>query len=191
MDQASPAVPSEMLKSFIDSDELQESRNSPSNGLKSVSNSKVVEAVTTLCRQPMRPTTLSSASSSRGSMILPISEDGEDGRQPSPSSRITLKNKLKKAIIFRKSQTQAKMELDNNFKTNLYRAYSMDSPLNTLHAYNPNVPLTNFPSKKSFSSRGLVSVRSVKTNIGPLTKNVCEKLNMSLELDNWKTKVLS
>ena len=188
MELSSPAVPSEMLKSFIDSDELQESRKSPSNGLKSVSNPK---AVTTLCHQPMRPTTLSSASSSRGSMILPIFEDGEDGRKPSPSSRRTLKNKLKKAIIFRKSHSQAKMVPDNNFNTNLYRAYSMDSPLNTLHAYNPNVPLTNFPSKKSFCSHGLVSVKSVKTSIGPLTKNVCEKLNMSLDLDNWKTKVLS
>jgi len=184
MDQISPAVPSEMLKSFIDSDELEESRNSSSNA-------KLVKAVTTLCRQPMRPTTLSSSSSSKRSIILPISEDKEDDRQPSPRSSIPLKNKLKPSFIFRKSRTQAVMELDNKTNSNqlLARAYSMDSPLNTLHAYNPNVPLTNFPSKKLFSSHQLVSVRSVKTSIGPLTKNVCEKLNMSLELDNWQTKV--
>ena len=79
---------------------------------------------------------------------------------------------------------------DEKPRPRLTRAYSLDSPLSLPRAYNPKEPLTNFPPKKSFSSRDkLVRVKSIKTTIGPLTKEVCEKLNMSLRLDHWQTKV--
>jgi len=185
----SPA-PSEMLKSFIDCDEVEVPRKPPPHVSKYVPRSNV-EAVTTMCHQPIRPTTVSSSSSSRGSMVSmkSISEDKEDDEESSPSSTdIPLK---RKRAIYRKSQTQTIIEVpDDKPKLKLSRAYSLDSPLRIPHAYNPNEPLTNFPPKKS-SPRGLVRVRSIKATIGPLTKEVCEKLNMSLQLDHWQAKVLS
>jgi len=188
----SPA-PSEMLKSFIDCDEVVVPRKPPPHVSKYIPRSDIVdsEAVTTMHHQPIRPTTVSSSSSSRGSMVSvgSISEDKEDDKESSSSSTdIPFK---RKRAIYRKSQTQTIIEVpDDKPKAKLSRAYSLDSPLGVPHAYNPNEPLTNFPPKKS-SSRSLARVRSIKATIGPLTKEVCEKLNMSLQLDHWQAKVLS
>ncbi|XP_065917806.1 phosphatidylinositol 4,5-bisphosphate 3-kinase catalytic subunit gamma isoform-like isoform X3 [Dysidea avara] len=181
--QSPSPVPSAMLKSFIDSDELEASNVPHSSVYVSISNG--VEAVATMPRQPIRSIALSSASSSQGSMISTISEDKEDDGQPSLLSSTPLK---RKKAIYRKSQTQTRLEVDDKPKANtLFRAYSMDS-VAVPNAYSPNVPLTNFPTKKPLFSHGLVSAKSIKTCIGPLTKKVCEKLNMSLQLDLWQTK---
>jgi len=187
----SPA-PSEMLKSFIDCDEIQVPRRPAPHISKYVPRSNVVEAVATIRHQPTRPIALSSSSSSRGSMVSmrSISEDKEDDGKSFLPSSIDIPLKRKRAI-YRKSHTQAVLEVPvDELKTKLSRAYSLDSPLRIPHVYNPNEPLTNFPQKKS-SSHDLVRVRSIKATIGPLTKEVCEKLNISFELDPYQTKVLS
>ena len=194
--QSPSPAPSEMLKNFIDSDEIEVPRRLPPRVSKYVPRSNVVEAVTTVHdHHPIRPVALSTDSSSRGSMLSmkSISEDKEDDGQSSPPSSSSTDTPLKrKRAIYRKWQTHTLIEVsDVKPKVELSRAYSLDSPLRIPHAYNPNEPLTNFPAKKSFSPHGLVRVRSIKATIGPLTKEVCEKLNMSLQLDHWPMKVLS
>ena len=68
--------------------------------------------------------------------------------------------------------------------TPLRRASSVDILQgSSLSAYNPDKPLMNFPLKKSQMSH-LARARSIKTTIGPLTKEVCEQLNILVESDN-------
>ena len=168
MAQSPTPVPSEVLKSFVESNTLKARRRPSPHAL------KFANAVKTVVRSA---TISSTSSSSRGSLTSNISEDKEVDGLSSPSSNSPLNvAKQMHSLIEEGDESQA-------------NSVFLDGSIKTPHAYSPSAPLTNFPTKKSFSSHGEVNVRSVKTSIGPLTKKVCEKLNMSLQLDRWQTKV--
>jgi len=71
----------------------------------------------------------------------------------------------------------------------LRRAYSAEVLPSTLSPYNPSKPLIkDFPLKK-YQISHLARARSIKTTIGPLTKEVCEHLNITVNLDDHLTEV--
>ena len=71
----------------------------------------------------------------------------------------------------------------------LHQVHSADVLQKFLSPYNPDKPLIkNFPLKKS-EMLHLACVRSIKTTIRPLTKEVCEQLNIVVESEDQLTKV--
>ena len=63
----------------------------------------------------------------------------------------------------------------------LRRAHSADVLQNEISPYNPDTPLiANYRLKKPEISH-LTRTKSIKTIIGPLTKEVCERLNIAVE----------
>ena len=146
------------------------------------------------------PQNPSAVTGSRASVVplFSISEDQHDEHN-SPSAQDS--NNCSDMILRRKgamkrhySPWRTTIEIDTNVLHKeiypLRRTHSADVvPQNTLTPYNPDKPLIkNFPLKKSEIPH-LARALSIKTTIGPLTKEVCEQLNIVVESGDHLTKV--
>ena len=164
-------LPSKVLQSFINSEsdetEPQEVFSSCPNGKQNIN------ALVTLPR--------GLHSSSLSALRDTITEESQSSskKQPSTLSR--------KAPIIRRTSTSdhlAKHERKYHVLTK-----SQSATLNSMPtAYNPNEPLTKLPIKQQMSTNHLQSgdnyftrTKSIRATIGPLTKEVCGKLNISWE----------
>jgi len=157
--QLSP-LPSKVLQSFINSEsddtELQDVFS------KSPDTKPNINALVTLPRS-IQPSALHNA----------IAEESEK-----PSK--TLSSLFRKAPIRRTSTTD---QLIRKPRT-LTKSQSSEMPI----PYNPNQPLTIHPIKQQRSTNHLelqdnyfTRTKSIRATIGPLTKEVCGKLNISWE----------
>lgn len=129
--------------------------------------------------------------------LLTISEDQHDEHTP-PSvqgnnncSDMALRRKGAMKRHCSSSRTSSEINTSMMRKDNypLRRVKSDDILQIFSSPYNPNKPLMkDFPLKKLEISH-LARVRSIKTTIGPLTKEVCEQLNIVVESEEQLTKV--
>lgn len=205
-----------VLKSFIGSEEPEPIARSNPAVSKYPSRSKVDQLATMPRDQPKAhpPITKSqSAFNIDSSMTLPhnlgvasgslasvgrmssISEDQHDNSLPSSSSQDNLNNP---AAIFRRKGAMKKPNsswrstFDGTTAEEQEERYPLrrttsDIPQDSLSPYNPDKPLIKrFPLKKNPQ---VSRARSIKTTIGPLTKEVCEQLDIQVELDDPSTKV--
>ena len=202
------AVPSKVLKSFIGLEETEPIVRSTPTVSKYQSRSHVDQLVT-MRRSKVNPllTTFQSKSGPNSTITVPrnlsatcvsrasmcsITEDIQ--HKPPPSSQgnkncsdVALRRKgaMKKPY----SPWRTTVEIDDTSTEKehapLRRAFSADVLQNSLSPYNPDKPLIkNFPLKKLSQMSHLARARSIKTTIGPLTKEVCEQLNILVESDN-------
>ena len=126
--------------------------------------------------------------------LLTISEDQHDEHTP-PSvqgnnncSDMALKRKGAMKRHCSSSRTSSEINTNIMHKA-LRRVYSADVLQISSSPYNPDKPLMkDFPLKKPEISH-LARVRSIKTTIGPLTKEVCDQLNIVVESEDQLTKV--
>ena len=163
--QTSP-LPSKVLKSFINS-EADESE--PQDVFSSSQNGKQnINALVTLPRGLQ-----SSSLSSFQSVTF---------EEPEPPKKIL--SSLSRKPNIRKTSTNS-MHQRKNPVLKKSQSASLDGMPN---AYNPNEPLTKIPIKQQTFTNHLQSAdsyftrtKSIKSTIGPLTKEVCEKLNILWE----------
>ena len=172
--QISP-LPSKVLQSFINSEsdetEQQEVFSSSLNGKQNIS------ALVTLPR------------GLHGSSSLSALQDTITEESPSSSKKLPSSMPLsRKAPIRRTSMANSdhftKYERKNHVLTKSHSATLDSMPT----AYDPNEPLTKLPIKQQISTNHLQSgdsyftrTKSINVTIGPLTKEVCGKLNISWE----------
>lgn len=166
-------LPSKVLQSFINSEsdetEQQEVFSSCSDTKQDIS------AFVTLPRGLQ--------SSSLSSFQDAIAEESESLSKKPSSSICTLS---RKAPIRR---TSIGGQFAKHNRKNHVLAKSNSATLdNTLSAYNPNEPLTKLPIKRQMSNDHLLlgdsyftRTKSINAAVGPLTKEVCVKLNISWE----------
>ena len=129
--------------------------------------------------------------------LLTISEDQHDEHTP-PSvqgnnncSDMALRRKGAMKRHYSSSRTSSGINTNIIHKDNypLRRVISADVLQISSSPYNPDKPLMkDFPLKKPEISH-LARMRSIKTTIGPLTKEVCEQLNIVVESGDQLTKV--
>ena len=177
MEEALPLspLPSKVLQSFInsvsDETEAQEVFSSSPDAKPNVN------ALVTLPRGLQ--------SSSLSSFQDAISEESGSPSKKLPSGICTLS---RKAPIRRTSTNDqfAKHDRTNHVLSKSKSTATMD---HTLSPYNPNEPLAKLPIKQQKPTPGNVQsgdsyftrTKSINTTIGPLTKEVCGKLNISWE----------
>ena len=172
--QISP-LPSKVLQSFINSEsdetEQQEVFSSSPSGKQNIN------ALVTLPRG-LHP------SSSLSALQDTITEESQSPAKKLPSTL------SRKAPIRRTSMANGdhftKHERKNYVLTKSHSATTLPDSMPT--AYNPNEPLTKLPIKQQISTNHLQSgdtyftrTKSINITIGPLTKEVCGKLNISWE----------
>ena len=173
--QVSP-LPSKVLQSFINSEpdetEMQEVFSS------SPDTRQNVNALATLRRGPQ--------SQSLSSFQDPIAEESESTSKKLPSSICTLS---RKAPIRRTSTNDQLAKHDRKNQSHLLTKSHSATLDNVLSPYSPTEPLTKLPIKQHLTSDHLQSAadsyftrtKSINATIGPLTKEVCGKLNISWE----------
>ena len=168
-------LPSKVLQSFINS---VSDETDPQEVFSISSDTKPsVNALVTLPRGLQASSSLSSFQDS-------ISEESGSPSKKLPSGICSL---YRKAPVRRISTGEhyAKYDRKNHELTKSSSAATMD---NTLSPYNPNEPLSKLPIKQQKSTDHLQSgdsyftrTKSINATIGPLTKEVCGKLNISWE----------
>ena len=136
------------------------------------------------------PRNLSSSIVSRSSMCS-IS-DNKSLQADANCSDLALKRKnaMKKPY----SPWRSTIEIDDTTKVQkknvpLWRAFSASVLQNSVFPYNPDNPLLKKLQLKKSHVSHLVRARSIKTTIGPLTKEVCEQLNILVKSDNHSLEV--
>ena len=200
------SVPSKVLKSFIGLEEPEPIVRSTPTVSKYQPQSNIDQPVT-MRQSKANPvlTTFQSKGDSNSSITMPRNSGAtcvsasmcsitENIHYKSPLSQtcsdmalvLRRKGAIKKPYSPRK--TIAIIEIDDGTAVEkerlLLRRASADMLQSSLSPYNPDKPLIeNFPLKKSQMSH-LARARSIKTTIGPLTKEVCEQLNILVESDN-------
>lgn len=208
---------SKVLKGFIDLEDPEPiARSTPETSKYPQHQSRVGQLITmrrsnvnhpliTMAQSRVEPSSvtmprdLSAESSFKNSIgpMLSVLEDQDDSRSP-PSSQVNMNcsyQAFKRRGAMRKPFSPWRNTFEGAVREQkerypLRRAFSADIAQSTLAPYNPSRPLINkFPLKKPEIVH-LARARSIKTTIGPLTKEVCEQLNLQVELDNHSTKVI-
>lgn len=195
------AVPSKVLKSFIGLEEPEPIVRSTPTVSKYQPRSNIDQLVT-MCQSKADPlpTTFQSKSDLNSTITIPRNSSAtcvfrssmcsitENIQYEPPPSQTCSDMALKRTNAMKKpySPWRTTVEIDDTSavqkeRTPLRRAFSADVLQSSLSPYNPDKPL--FPLKKSQMSH-LARARSIKTTIGPLTKEVCEQLNILVEPDN-------
>ena len=183
---AQPPMPSKVLKTFIGSEEPTTiARSAPPVSKyqnhtlpQSKCNLSLAQQKNDLNSMITMPRNLSTTSISRASL------------QTNTDLALKRKNAMKKPY----SPWRSTVGIDDTTivqkkSTLMRRAFSTGVLQSSVFPYNPDNPLLNkFPLKKSDTTH-LARARSIKTRIGPLTKEVCEQLNILLESDNHSSKV--
>lgn len=125
-----------------------------------------------------------------------ISEDSDDQNESpqlsSPRVSICSETAFRRKGAMRKSSSPC-IDIDTITEHKghhpLRRAVSAGVLLKEFAPYDPGNPLiVNYPLKDHQISR-MTHARSVKSKIGPLTKEVCDQLSIKLEPDDHSTKV--
>lgn len=167
-------LPSKVLQSFIDSE--SDETGAQDVIFSSPDTKHNLNALVTL-RRGLQPSSSSSCLSSFQSA------NGEESLKKLPSGICTLSRKAPIRRISIGNQF-AKHERQNHVLTKSLSETANSMPT----AYNPNEPLTRHPIKQQMPTDHLQSVdnyftrtKSIMVTIGPLTKEVCGKLNISWE----------
>lgn len=169
-------LPSKVLQSFIntESDEIeqQEVFSSCPNGKPNIN------ALVTLPR--------GLHSSSLSALQDTIIEESSSPSKKLPSSMCTLSRKapIRRTSVASSDHFAKQPERKNHVLTKSHSATLEGMPT----AYDPNEPLTKLPIKQQISTNNFQSredyftrTKSINVTIGPLTKEVCGKLNISWE----------
>ena len=195
---AQPPMPSKVLKTFIGSEEPTTiARSAPPVSKypnctlpQSKRNLSLAQQKNDLNSMITMPRNLSTTSISGASVCSILVDNSLQTNTNCSDLALKRKNAMKKPY----SPWRSTVGIDDttivqNKSTLMRRAFSTGVLQSSVFPYNPDSPLLKkFPLKKSDMTH-LARARSIKTRIGPLTKEVCEQLNILLDSENHSSKV--